>query len=236
MAGFLMMAFLAFLVARFYTGVYVSRYSLPAVIGLAGLFSLGVSALWRERAVMGPVLLLVFGGLLVERNGAVVKRFAGRSAPSTFDARALSHTLDGGELLGVAVDRGQPIAINHFQPFVEFDYYASPKLASSLFCLTNPEAAAAYTGASMFDTHAEALARGIPVRGRIEKYSEFVESHKRFLVFHKPWGTDWLVQKLLDDGARLELIENSGSRVLYQVVFEGRPGTERMSLPPRSDR
>ena len=53
----------------------------------------------------------------------------------------------------------------------------------------------------------------------------------RLLVFHKPWGTDWLVQKLLDDGARLELIENSGSRVLYQAVFEERPGTDANEPP-----
>ena len=184
---------------------------------------------------MGPVLLLVFGGLLLERNTAVIKSVVRWPVTPTANGQIFSHMPAGGELLRTAFDRGQPIAINHFMPFLEFDYYSSPKLASSLFYLTNPEAAAAYTGESMFDTYAETATAWFPVRGRIEKYSEFVESHKRFLVYHNPWGTDWLVQKLLDDGARLQLIENSGARVLYQAVFEERPGTERMSLPPRSD-
>ncbi len=116
-------------------------------------------------------------------------------------------------------------------PFLEFDYYASSKLSSSLFYLTNPEAAAAYTGQSMFDTYADGATTWFPIRDRIEKYSEFVASHKRFLVYDSSWGTDWLVAKLLDDGARLELIEDSGALVLYQAVFEERPSTEANDPP-----
>ena len=100
-----------------------------------------------------------------------------------------------------------------------------------MFLLTNPEAAGAYTGQSMFDSYAEGASMWFPIRGRIEKYSEFVGSHKRFLVYHKPWGTDWLVRKLLDDGARLELIKTAGLQGLYQVVFEEPPGT-RAKQPP----
>ena len=231
LAGFLIIPILAVLVARLYTGAYEGRYGLPAVVGLAGLFSLGASALWRRSAIMGPVLLLLFVAVLTEKNIVVAKNFLGRSAPPSADAHVLSYPLVGEDLLEIAIDRGQPIAINHFQPFLEFDYYASPKLASSMFLLTNPEAAGAYTGQSMFDSYAEGASMWFPIRGRIEKYSEFVGSHKRFLVYHKPWGTDWLVRKLLDDGARLELIKTAGLQGLYQVVFEEPPGT-RAKQPP----
>jgi hypothetical protein len=99
-----------------------------------------------------------------------------------------------------------PVVISSGNLFLEFDHYASPGLASRLHLLLDVEAAVRHTHVDLFDRGFPLMARWFPLRGELDKYSEFVAKHPHFLVYG-PWDNDivhdWLVYRLLSDHATL---------------------------------
>jgi hypothetical protein len=95
--------------------------------------------------------------------------------------------------------------------FLEMDNREAEGVAKRLHYLTDPEAAAQISHATLFNSYGD-LKRVFPLRGTIEHYQDFVRANPRFLVVGTyGYPEDWLLQKLQADGAaarrawRLEL-------------------------------
>lgn len=86
--------------------------------------------------------------------------------------------------------------------FLEMDNREDDRIARRLFYLTDHQAAAQISHATLFDSYAQ-LKGVFPIRGTIEPYQDFVRAHPRFLVIGTyGYPEDWLLQKLQADGAR----------------------------------
>ena len=94
-----------------------------------------------------------------------------------------------------------PIVAASALTFLEMDNREADKVARRLYYLTDREAAAQISHATLFDSYGK-LKQVFPIRGTIEHYQDFVRAYPRFLVVGTyGYPEDWLLQKLQADGA-----------------------------------
>jgi len=105
-----------------------------------------------------------------------------------------------------ALDPGLPFVAGNGPTFMELDQYQDAALRQRLYLLTNHEAAANITHATVFD-HYEQVKAAFPIRGQVEPYCEFLREHSQFLVLGRYNHPDtWLLRKLEMDGAKLRIV------------------------------
>ncbi len=117
------------------------------------------------------------------------------------------------------VEKGLPFVIGNGTLFLQVDHYAKPDLASRLYLLRDPQAAVRYTGSDVFDNGYPIMQRWFPIKGHVEDYHRFISQHERFMVFgpmHDP--LDWLIFKLVDDGAQMNFRGQFGDSLLFEVA------------------
>jgi hypothetical protein len=108
-----------------------------------------------------------------------------------------------------------PVVVADGVQFFPLAYYAPEDVRSNLVYLVDIPAALRYTGSSMVDTNLKALSGIAPIN--VPDYSEFVHSHKSFLML---WSENaWLPLKLNADGARIVFKGKAGAGTLYSVEF-----------------
>ncbi|MEO6924491.1 MAG: hypothetical protein ABI142_11750, partial [Bryocella sp.] len=64
-----------------------------------------------------------------------------------------------------------------------------------------------------------------PIRANVAPYKEFIQHHPKFFVLGDyDYPEDWLLRKLLDDGATVQILGSTDtsfkSQVLYAVEFK----------------
>jgi hypothetical protein len=109
--------------------------------------------------------------------------------------------------------------------FLEMDQREDPALLSRVYYLTDRSAAEHYTHATNFEVF-DSLGKWFPVRAHVARYRDFVRTSKHFLVYgtlNNP--SDWLLPKLLADGAQLrflgEMTRGYKDTLMFDVVFPG---------------
>lgn len=219
--AFTLVPLYAYLIAKFISHVFMSRYGLTAVIGFSILLPWFARRSVRGNPVPGLALTMLFAGWFV--SGFVI--WMANAVPSKVAAApnqtAPAHSY---ELTPEAVEPGLPFVAANGLFFLEADHYGSSAFVSRLFYLMDREAALRYTGSDPFDGGFFILRRWFPLRGSIENYEEFVRSHRRFLVFagfNHP--LEWLTKKLIDDGAELRFLSeyhgSYGENVLLEATM-----------------
>jgi hypothetical protein len=109
--------------------------------------------------------------------------------------------------------------------FLEMDHRESPDFVSRLYYLTDKESAFNYVHASAFDGYAH-MRPWFPIRANIFDYHDFVAHNRHFLVLATPGcPLEWLLLKLKDDGARIQLIQDQKTGYRDRNVYE-------VTLPP----
>jgi len=110
---------------------------------------------------------------------------------------------------------------------LELYYYGSPELRAKIFYLLDEAAAVKYRGS---DTAMRSIRIMEPYRGlHAVPYRDFIAHHREFIVLrHSSEG--WVVQKVLADGARVELVSlqkdpgfNVKNTLLFRVTFPDPP-------------
>ena len=205
-AGLAAIPLCVLLVAFALTHVFETRYGLPAVIGIGILFALLAYHRTADRRTTGVLLLGVF------LAGFLVNSFW---APPYDTTQSLAiRGLDPDQ-----VEKDVPFVIGNGTLFLQVDHYAKPGLASRLYLLRDPQASVRYTGSDIFDNGYPIMQRWFPIKGHIEDYRRFIGQHDRFMVFgpmHDP--LDWLVFKLVDDGAQMNFRGQFGDNLLFEVT------------------
>jgi hypothetical protein len=102
-----------------------------------------------------------------------------------------------------------PLIIDNDEVFVDVYHYAPPELRNHLFYLYDPQSAIKYTGA---DTTQRSLFIGQTFHDfHLVRYDEFVHQNPEFLVA-RPKAHSWILQRLLEDGAEVQLIQLNKER------------------------
>jgi hypothetical protein len=205
-AGLVAIPLCALLLAFALTHVFETRYGLSAVMGLGMLFAFLAYTRTANRGATGVLLMGVFlAGFLMNSFWA---------APDDTTQSLAIRGLDPDQ-----VEKDVPFVIGSGTLFLQVDHYAKPELASRLYLLRDPRVAVRYTGSDVFDNGYPILQRWFPIKGHIEDYRSFMDRHERFMVFgpmHDP--LDWLIFKLVDDGAQMNFRGQFGDNLLFEVT------------------
>ncbi len=216
--GFLLVPVLAILLAVFVSHIFMLRYGLGAVIGVSILVSAGSGAVTGRSKAVGAALVLLLAGWFAATTAVWVVRQVG--------------SLQDESLLGKApfeqLHPELPVVISSGLLFLEMDHYTTPAVASRLNYLMDEEIARKKTGSDVFDKGFLVSRRWFPIRGHLRDYRSFLAAHPKFLLYgYSSFDLDWLIPKLIEDGAKLTYLGQQGPlkqrTVLFEVESPGRP-------------
>ena len=194
MPGMLMVLFMVTRAAFFY------RYGSVASLGVA-VVAIALLFRWtggrRSAAMIVAVLALLEshalpGALLQLRHPARVQPVPLPCVPCQLAARMHLPLVDSNGLT-----------------YVEMASRESPETLANVFFLQDFNAAHTIAHASIFD-HLHLVEQGFHLADRIVDANQFEQTHRRFLVYGSySYPEQWLLRKLLQDGAKLQLLDES---------------------------
>jgi hypothetical protein len=100
-----------------------------------------------------------------------------------------------------------PIVVSNGATWVEMNQHEPPEVVSRLYYIKNRAEAIKYDGTNYyydFEALDDMKNAGFPFKGNVEPYSEFIASHKQFLIFADPF--EWLPLALQGSGAKFDLV------------------------------
>jgi hypothetical protein len=196
--------------AKFTAAPFMSRYSISAIAGFAGVLGAAVSK--RPALALGTVLLLA------AQIGLDFKRFASGSflvEPSTgYQISTRIHEF-GERYEWMAEDKTLPIVLIDDVDFLPTSFYAPAKVAPQLVYVVWPKR----------DLNGKLLARmrvccnSEPLP--IVKLADFLASHDAFLVYGGPRFVDRL-QYFVNDGATVKTQRETSDHFLVLVTYSKR--------------
>jgi hypothetical protein len=194
---------------------------IPAV----GLVSaLLVTRMFSDRyfisAIAGVVILLLFVAGAMSRGSGMVGllMLLSCAVPATW---LLAHHLPGqavinyDPLLPAAIQQG-PLVFDDGVRFLEQWYYLPPEQKPLVSYISDPGFDAKWIGHDTVDVGMRMLHRwfGVPAFD----YASVHQPGKTFRIYHNGSGPSWLVNQLLADGAKVEVLANSGDRSVLRVT------------------
>ena len=185
-----------------FTGVFVPRYALTAVVGC----SLAVPvAVWRAntRGSVGEIFLCGFLAILFVRDMG-----PSLAAPPVLQDPYLTRPLLQRATTGPEV----AISASSLQ-FLQYWYYSPAPHKGRLRYLADPEEARRYMGSDTIDRGYLALRRWTAVP--VDSYDEYVAAHRELRVHEA--GSGWLLRKLADERAERKQIAAGPGERLYVV-------------------
>jgi hypothetical protein len=212
-ATFLLIPLFAWLLALTATRVFMERYGLPAVLGIAILppCMIYLAPAGRRFADKTTALCCLFflASLAYERMDWVVTQVQLGSAkyPVPFEQT------ERPEL---------PLVLANGLDYLEMNHYANEAIRGRMQYLLSEETARELTGSDVFDKSFPIMRRWFPMRAPLVPYAEFLAKHREFLVLSRSsHPLEWLIQKLEHDGARIVKRHVRGVNVIYLVTLPG---------------
>jgi hypothetical protein len=181
------------------THMFTMRYALIALAGFAFLAPMVVAHMLGGRALPGFLLTVALG------VGFLFSSMAVPPSRNPFDAETL---------LREALEQG-PVVVADGQLFLQMWHYAPERLKSRLLFLADKEAAVKYMGYDTIDGGIRVLRNWSSVD--VEEYQAFASPGREFLVYQSTIRPGWLISKVVDDGATVEVRKYAGFRSLLRV-------------------
>ena len=181
------------------THMFAPRYALIALAGFSFLAPMVAAHVSGGRALPGFLLMAALG------LGFGYSSMEIPPAQDPFDAEPL---------LREALQQG-PVAVSDGQLFLRMWHYAPEPLKSRLLFLADNEAAVKYMGFDTIDDGIRALRPWSSV-GVVE-YQSFASPGREFFVYQNTLRPGWLISKVVDDGATVEIRKYAGLRSLIRV-------------------
>ncbi len=194
-------------------GFYLPRHAMLVVFGFSLLLP---PVLWLAGTPPRAVLLTLIGTCLF--LFAFQQALVAKKVLLSRDSLVVRQKV----LPAIPLPGDLPVAVQDARVCLRWQYYAPPALRARLRYLGSPELGLAYTGASVMDRAMLGLEQITPVQ--VRPYDTFVAENRQFLVY---WDADppevgasgWLVRKLLDSHAELQLLAEQGSQFLYLATM-----------------
>jgi Dolichyl-phosphate-mannose-protein mannosyltransferase len=196
-------------------GAFWPRYCIPAGIGSSLLFVYILAKLTNtNRSAAAITAGCVFLGIVI--GGAV----------------QIAHPRDRAMVKQLSLkqlDPQLPLVDASGLTFLEMNKREDAALLSHVFYLTDRDAAIRYSHATIFEGTGN-LRNYFPIRGTVAPYRDFIRQNPRFFVLGTPdYPEDWLIPKLLDEGAALafkgEFHGNYKDNMIFEVTM---PQTEKV--------
>ena len=198
---------------------------LPAV----GLVSaILVTRMFADRyfisAIAGVVLLVVFTAGAMSRGSGIVGllMLAACSVPSAWflwHHLPYQPVINYDPLLSEAIAQG-PVVFDDGLRFLEQWYYLSPEQKALVSYVADPEGDAKWVGHDTVDVGMRMLHTWFGVPGF--DYASVHQPGKTFRLYHNAAGPSWLLNQLLADGAKMEVLANKGDRSVLRVTVPER--------------
>jgi hypothetical protein len=198
-ALFLALPLAAIVAALFVTHMFTPRY---AIIGVAGV------------CLLIPMLAAEFTGTR-SRTGVLMATVLAWAALVTLaDHGGSADPFAGEPALNAALEQG-PVVIADGQLFLQMWHYAPERLKPHILFLTDAAAALRYMGFNTIDSGV------IPLRSystvQVLDYRTFAAANREFLVYRNLSRPEWVLPRVLDDGASVEVLKAGLFRELVRV-------------------
>jgi 4-amino-4-deoxy-L-arabinose transferase-like glycosyltransferase len=208
-AGFVALPIVAYLITRMLHGAMIGRYVLPSALGVS--IALGFAVSGNRKLVNATLALLVsvflFQQLESWRFGRA-EAVASREYPDLALLRDMNESSTRATL---------PTVVSHGLTFMAMAYYGATHTGSPSFVyVADRDNALRFVGTDSVDRTLLTIQpyAHLPV----EKLSEFLTRHDRFLVYSTNDPTwEWLIPQQLADGASVRVMTMSGGHTLYLV-------------------
>ena len=190
----LLMPAVIYLAALAEVAAFYPRYVQPVVLGFTIMtvlfaYRIGGANAWFRSTSIGVVMWL-----------CLTPWFAWKSVKVLFPVNPGAPFLNK---INTAIEPELPLIIDSDSDYMSVYHYATPALRKRLFMLNDAAAAVRYRGS---DTGMRSLEVGQTFRDlHVVDYRQFVREHREFLVV-RTRPTSWIVQSLMADGAKVELI------------------------------
>jgi hypothetical protein len=195
---------------------YFDRYGMPAVFG-ASILVPGLIAGWTRTNRVAALLaagVFAFGLVLPIAFATYEQQIIHRPEDDNPDLTGYSLTsLD-------EVEKSLPFVDASGLTFLEMDSREDKDFLSRVYYLTDTQAAMQYSHATIFESFG-ALKSVFPIRANIMPYRQFVRLHPKFLVFGTvDYPEDWLLRKLLADGATMRYLGDFATSYKDSTLYE----------------
>jgi hypothetical protein len=181
------------------THMFAVRYALIALAGFSFLAPMIAAHMLGGRALPGFLL-----------TAALTVGFG----YSSLEIPPSRNPFDGEPLLREALEQG-PVAVSDGQLFLQMWHYAPEPLKSRLLFLADNQAALQYMGFDTIDGGIRVLRDWSSVD--VVEYPSFASPGREFLVYQNTLRPGWLISKVVDDGATVEIRKYAGFRALIRV-------------------
>jgi len=187
-------------------GAFWPRYCIPTGIGFSLLFVHILAKLTNSsRAVAAIVAYSVLLGIAT-RLGVQIASPRDRAMVKEISLKELDPHLPLVDASGLT--------------FFEMNKREDAGLLSRVYYLTDRGAAIRYAHATIFEGTGK-LRDYWPIRGNVEPYHDFIAQTDHFFVLGTPdYPEDWLIPKLIDDGADLQFKGELHSTYRDHMIFE----------------
>ena len=179
------------------------RYTLPAVVGVALCVPLALR--WaRPRGSIAELILCA--ALVLSLGKMVAESITARSAKP-------ANPVEQRPMLAATLSSHGRVVASGSLTFLQLWYYAPPMQRMRLLYIADPAIARHFTGSDTFDRGYLALSKWTAVP--VEEYGPFVSRTAEFTVY--ALGSGWLLEKLREDGATVQLVGTEPGGRLYRV-------------------
>jgi hypothetical protein len=180
-----------------WTGIYIDRYALAAMIGVAILLGFLIHAAGAKPMLVGLVVVILC--IATGRNA-----FQLLTKPRT---RGISAVL-AARASNAPVISGNPFV------YIQTAYYAQ---SAGVRYIVDPVEARLRTGSDAPDIGLLALRPWAHLD--VEEYSAFALRRESFLLYWRPDRFSWILPKLRASGVSIELLAEEGDEQLYSVAW-----------------
>jgi hypothetical protein len=200
--------------ASFLTGVFNTRYILPALIGITLVMILLVWWVCRGNRFTALVAASVFlSGFVVHSVLEVREDMAGTSGYPFRTAQPYAAR----PWMPLIAESHLPVVISPAVFFLPFQYYAPAEVKSRTYYLASRQYALQIEQTDSADAVLIHMARAVPDI-HVASYDDFLGRERTFLLLTDLTGPAWVVKKLVNDRARLELLLRHNGQALFAVT------------------
>jgi Dolichyl-phosphate-mannose-protein mannosyltransferase len=206
--GFLCLPAFGILAAKLAHGGATDRYYLPAIFGIVIALGYVLRAVTPAGFKLAAAIVLI---AFAFQEADIVRSFSNNPGAENERApilRLLSEAASRNNLRLVISDAGQ---------YVELSHGAPPSLNQRMSALVDPPSAVAYSGTDTVDKLVIELQCCISMQ--VNEFNSFAAAHPVFLLYSDGTAFDWWPNRLMHDGAVLQLVARQGGGTLYRVAL-----------------
>jgi hypothetical protein len=192
----------AIVVGFLFSGAFVPRYAMSAVVGFCLVIPILVARIRNGLALPLFCLFLVLAFVYSFRD--VRPKAAAFQSPTAYRP-----------LLTAALSESTPVVVTGTL-YLQMWYYAPPESRRWMSYVADPSAALRLIGTDSLERDYLVLRNWYPVN--VQEYGAFVDAHPRFLVYSVE-ALNWLPARLAEDRAVLRELGQESGATMYEVTL-----------------